>query len=101
MDNKEFLDKLKAINDNTRLTILQLLSKNGTICACKILDELNITQGTLSHHMKVLTDAGLVSFVKEGKWCRYSLVNESLCKVSAFLKDICNNKSIKTSCCNK
>ena len=57
MDNKEFLDKLKVINDNTRLTILQLLSKNGTMCACKILEELNITQGTLSHHMRVLTDA--------------------------------------------
>ena len=100
MDNKEFLDKLKVINDNTRLTILQLLSKNGTMCACKILEELNITQGTLSHHMKVLTDAGLVSFVKKGKWCHYTLVNESLCEVSEFIKNICNNKNNKT-CCNK
>ena len=99
MNNKEFLEKLKVINDNTRLTILELLSKKGTMCACNILEELNITQGTLSHHMKVLTDSGIVTFTKEGKWCHYSLVNESICEVSEFLRNICSNESNKKCCC--
>lgn len=99
MKNKEFLEKLKVINDNTRLTILQLLSKNGSMCACKILEELNITQGTLSHHMKVLTESGIVTFIKEGKWCHYTLVNESICEVSDFLRNICTKENNKRSFC--
>lgn len=99
MKNKEFLEKLKVINDNTRLTILQLLSKNGSMCACKILEELNITQGTLSHHMKVLTESGIVTFIKEGKWCHYTLVNESICEVSDFLRNICTKENNKRSSC--
>lgn len=102
MDNKEFLEKIKALNDNTRLVILQMLSKNKTLCACKILEELSITQGTLSHHMKVLTNVGFVSAIKSGKWCYYTLVNEKICEVSHFLQDICKSNSTANSCnCNK
>ncbi len=89
MNNQEFLNKIKVINDNTRLEIIQMLSKNGTMCACKILEELNITQGTLSHHMKVLTTAGLVTFVKDGKWCHYTLVKENLCELAIFIQNSC------------
>ncbi len=98
MNNQEFLNKLKVINDNTRLSIIVMLSKNGTMCACRILEELNITQGTLSHHMKVLTTAGLVTFVKDGKWCHYTLVKENLCKLAHFIQDICKNESSKYYC---
>ena len=49
----------KALGDENRLRILTLL-KSGELCACKILDELHIGQPTLSHHMKVLTEAGFV-----------------------------------------
>lgn len=69
----EFLNLLKVINDHTRLLIIKKLSSNYSICACKILEDLNITQGTLSHHMKALTSSGLVDYVKDGKWCHYYL----------------------------
>ncbi len=102
MDNQEFLEQLKVINDNTRLTIIQMLSKNGTMCACKILEELNITQGTLSHHMKVLTTAGLVIYVKDGKWCHYTLVKENICKLACFIQNICKDDTVNLNCkCNK
>lgn len=102
MNNQEFLNKIKVINDNTRLEIIQMLSKNGTMCACKILEELNITQGTLSHHMKVLTTAGLVTFVKDGKWCHYTLVKENLCELAKFIQNICKSECSKINCkCQK
>ena len=99
MTNEEFLNKLKLINDPTRLKILQMLSKNGTMCGCKILEDLKITQGTLSHHMKLFYEAGLVTFVKEGKWCYYTLMKENICDLAHFIEDICNPSSEKESCC--
>lgn len=88
MNNQEFLNKLKVINDPTRLTIIQLLAKNKTMCACKILEELSITQGTLSHHMKSLVKAGLVGCTREGKWCHYTLLIENFKEIIKFLNKI-------------
>ena len=62
----------KAFCDENRLMILELL-KDGEKCACKLLDELNIGQSTLSHHMKLLCDSGVVASRKEGKWTYYSI----------------------------
>lgn len=102
MTSEKFLEQLKAINDSTRLTIIQMLSKKGTMCACKILEELDITQGTLSHHMKVLTGAGLVTCEKDGKWCNYTLVRNEICELAYFIEDICNDPSSKKDCsCQK
>ena len=50
----------KALGDENRLRILKLVSQGEDLCACRILDELDITQPTLSHHMKILKDAGLI-----------------------------------------
>ena len=49
------------------MKIIELL-RHGEKCACKLLEELNISQPTLSHHMKILCDAGIVVGRKEGKW---------------------------------
>jgi len=88
MTDEEFLKRAKAVDDATRLKILTLLSNNGTMCACKILDELNITQGTLSHHMKILTETGFVFCQKEGKWCHYTLAKDALLALSAHLEGL-------------
>ncbi|MFA7010597.1 MAG: metalloregulator ArsR/SmtB family transcription factor [Bacilli bacterium] len=88
MNNQEFLNKLKVINDPTRLTIIQLLAKNKTMCACKILEELSITQGTLSHHMKLLARTGLVGCSRVGKWCHYTLLTENFKDIIEFLDKI-------------
>lgn len=101
MTNQEFLEKIKLLNDNTRLTILQMLSKNGTLCACKILEELSITQATLSHHMKVLSNAGIVEARRDGKWCYYTLIKENICEIAHFIEDICSPNGSGSHCCCK
>ncbi|AGF56565.1 MULTISPECIES: ArsR/SmtB family transcription factor [Clostridium] len=63
---------LKALSDTNRLRIIDLLSC-GEMCACHILENFNFTQPTLSHHMKVLIDCGLVEARKDGIWNLYKL----------------------------
>lgn len=69
---REEAQVFKAFCDENRLRILELL-RSGEKCACKLLDDLHITQPTLSHHMKILCDAGIVQGRKEGKWVHYSI----------------------------
>ena len=69
---KETAKVFKAFCDENRLQILELL-RSGEKCACKLLDDLKISQSTLSHHMKILCDAGIVQGRKEGKWVHYSI----------------------------
>ncbi len=72
MDIKQSVKILKALSDENRLNIIMFL-QDGEKCACNLLDLLNIGQSTLSHHMKILCDSGIVSARKEGKWTHYSL----------------------------
>ena len=74
----------KAFCDENRIRILQLL-KDGEKCACRLLEALNITQPTLSHHMKTLLDSGIVNGRKEGKWMYYSISEEGLKKAQEYL----------------
>lgn len=66
----------KALSDETRLKIIGML-RSGSMCACKILEQFNITQPTLSYHMKLLVNCGLVSIQKVGIWNHYT-VNKGL-----------------------
>ena len=81
----------KALSDPNRLMIIDMLSC-GELCACIILLKLKITQPTLSHHMKILCDCGLVSGRKDGKWIYYSLNPESMQNLNNFLKAITTAK---------
>ena len=69
---REISRVFKALGDENRLQILEML-RTGEKCACKLLDELHITQSTLSHHMKILCDAEIVVGRKDGKWVHYSI----------------------------
>lgn len=71
-ENERNAKVFKAFCDANRLTILGLL-QSGEKCACKLLEALRIGQPTLSHHMKILCDSGIVTGRKEGKWTYYSL----------------------------
>lgn len=68
----EIAKVFKAFCDENRLQILEMLC-SGEKCACKLLDELHIGQSTLSHHMKILCDSGVVQGRKDGKWVHYSI----------------------------
>lgn len=65
----------KAFCDENRISILKMLT-SGEKCACKLLEELNVTQPTLSHHMKILCDSGIVISRKQGKWMHYSISDD-------------------------
>ena len=67
----------KAFCDENRLMILEML-QSGEKCACMLLEKLEIAQPTLSHHMKILVDSGIVSARKEGKWTYYSFSTEGV-----------------------
>ncbi|HAH62499.1 MAG TPA: transcriptional regulator [Treponema sp.] len=74
----------RALGDGNRLDIVQLLS-GGEMCACKLLEKFNISQPTLSHHMKILCECGLVETQREGKWAHYSLNCETLSAFKEFI----------------
>ena len=109
MDDKyaENVGLFKALADINRLMIVDMLSC-GELCACKILERFHITQPTLSHHMKILCDCGLVVGRKEGKWTHYALdaskvqeMEEFLCLLTTDKKDcVCRSSGLE-ECCNE
>lgn len=87
----EKVPAFKALADETRLQIIDMLSC-GELCACKILEKFNITQPTLSYHMKILTECGLVSGVRDGAWMRYSLNEPGIESLKQFLSALTSEK---------
>lgn len=73
----EYVPMFKALADETRLKIFTMLS-DEELCACHILESFNITQPTLSYHMKILTDSGLVIGKRDGAWMKYRLNRERI-----------------------
>lgn len=83
MDYANYAKVMKALSDPSRVKILDLLSC-GSLCACDVLEHFDFTQPTLSHHIKVLVDAGLVTTEKTGLWHNYSINQEN---ADALIKD--------------
>jgi DNA-binding transcriptional ArsR family regulator len=67
------LKRVKALADENRLLALALIKRKKELCACEIQAATGLTHATVSHHMSVLIDAGLVSARREGKWMFYRL----------------------------
>ena len=84
---KQIAGIFKALCDENRIKILQLL-KGGEKCACVLLDDLHITQPTLSHHMKILCDSEIVVGRKEGKWTYYSISREGAAAAVKCLQEL-------------
>ena len=78
METMDIVKIGKAFSDENRVRILQMLV-DGEKCGCKLLEAFEITQPTLSHHMRILCESGLVDARKEGKWSYYS-VNEHMAR---------------------
>ena len=77
----------KALADSNRLKIVEMLS-GGEKCGCKLLEAFDITQPTLSHHMRILEESGLVKGEKRGKWTHYSLSCETLKEFKSFIASL-------------
>lgn len=82
----------KALSDENRLSIIEMLTK-GEKCACCLLETLDVTQPTLSHHMKILVDSGMVKARKEGRWQYYSINCQKFSEFKDFINTI--------SCCRR
>ena len=84
----------KALSDETRLRALHMLS-SGELCACEILQSFHITQPTLSYHMNILCNSGLVSARRDGVWVKYSLNTGKLQAAAELLSSIIGSESGK------
>ena len=105
MTREEVAVICKAMSDANRLRIIEMLTR-GERCGCELLEELQVTQPTLSHHMKVLSDCGLISSYKDGKWHHYSINCEKFKEFKGYLTAIaCRCSTVKESvpenCCTK
>jgi len=90
-DEAEQLASLfKALSDPVRVRLLRHIatSEHGTACACHLPTTLGISQPTLSHHLKKLTEAGLVTREQRGRWAHYTVLPEAIAQLGAFLADI-------------
>jgi ArsR family transcriptional regulator len=78
----------KALGDPTRVRLLSLIAahQGGEACICDLTEPVGLSQGTVSHHMKLLADAGLVSRDQRGKWAYYRVETETLTGLSAALQ---------------
>lgn len=79
---------LKAIADPTRLQLLSYIqaSNNAEACVCNLTEPLGLSQPTISHHLKVLTDAGIIIREKRGTWAWYSVNQERWQQLAPLLK---------------
>ena len=89
MTEKKAAELFKALCDENRITILKLL-QSGEKCACHLNENINVTQPTMSHHMKVLCDSGIVIGRKEGKWMHYSISSEGAKNALRILSELTN-----------
>ncbi len=87
----DYVPLFKAFADETRLKIVDLLTC-GEMCACELLENFNITQPTLSYHMKILSDSGIVKGRRNGTWMYYSNNGEVIDNISNLLFEIRSNK---------
>ena len=100
MNYEEKVLVFKALSDINRLKIIEMLSCScNEMCACHILQNFNITQPTLSHHMKTLIDADVVVLRKQGSWNYYSINKEKILHITEFAKNlITNNDDCRCGC---
>lgn len=80
----------KAVGDPTRVRLLSLIAagERGEACICDLTAPVGLSQGTVSHHMRILADAGLVEREQRGKWAYYSVVRSALDEAAAALRSL-------------
>ncbi len=95
MNNELFALISKALSDPNRLQIIQMITDQER-CACKLLEHFNITQPTLSHHMRILSDCSLIQTRKEGKWSHYSMNMDTMEAYKNYVNLLYNAAMIST-----
>ncbi len=79
-------DVAKALGDPVRLQLIDVLRKHaGRVCVCELVPLFDVSQPTVSHHLKVLRQAGLVGSERQGLWAYYYVIPDALGELSAWL----------------
>jgi ArsR family transcriptional regulator len=81
----ELARAFSALADPVRLRLFSLIAAAGTACSCDLIEPIGKSQPTVSHHTKVLADAGLIVGEKVGRWVNWSVVPERIAQVRAAL----------------
>ncbi len=77
----------KALGDPVRLQLVDVLRKHaGKVCVCELVPLFDLSQPTVSHHLKVLRDAGIVGSERQGLWAYYYVIPDTLKELSAWLR---------------
>lgn len=92
---ENFLLNIGAVNDETRVKILDFITINGEVCVCDIESSFNMIQSRISRHLKILKDAGFLSVDRRGKWAYYS-IKPSLHGLRASLLEEIKNLEMET-----
>ena len=72
-ERERLVGLFKALGDGTRLEVFRLIAEqDAPVCVCDIVDRFNVSQPTISHHLKVLRDAGLITVSRRGNWSFYA-----------------------------
>ena len=77
--------RFKALADPTRVAIINSLSAADEVCVCNLTGTFALSQPTISHHLKILRDAGLVESSRRGTWAYYRLVPEAIAALRGAL----------------
>lgn len=77
--------RFKALADPTRVAIVNRLAGAGEVCVCDLVEEFDLSQPTISHHLKLLRDAGLVDSERRGTWAYYRLVPDTFAELRVAL----------------
>lgn len=84
MDDSTTVERLRALADPVRWTIVDEL-RGGTRCACVLAEVAGVSAPLLSHHLKVLREAGLITSAKRGRWIDYTLDDEALDRLAGIV----------------
>jgi ArsR family transcriptional regulator len=77
--------KFKALADPTRVAIINCLSAADEVCVCNLTETFDLSQPTVSHHLRILREAGLVESSRRGTWAYYRLVPEAIAELRGAL----------------
>lgn len=85
VDADVMASRLKSLSDPTRLRLFSLIASTSQVCACDLTEPLGVSQPTVSHHLKVLTAAGLLHREQRGRWVYFSASSQAMAELSTFL----------------
>lgn len=93
-------EQLKVLGDKTRLELLRSIAEtqDAQACVCDLTPATGLTQGTVSHHLKLLVEAGILNRTQSGKWAYYSLTQTAENLLSAIGLEFNPTRSKKSYC---